>query len=364
MTATSAPGSRPSTVEPGANLIRREEYVRDDGLEPIATWRRQLSPGTYYWRCLVPARHLPGQVLIFDTNDVTETAEDEFEFTRQKGACIWQFAGNTSQAILMAAMQEQGIRVLLEADDNYILGADVMGRDWRRTVAEAVEEGLHSGQRHLNIAKFADGIIVSTENLADYYREINPNVYVCPNSIDPQDWPEPKKPNDGILRVGWAASHSHIIDVPVILRALSWMSLQRDVEVYVYGIGDVVRFPNKVRNVPWTDNLEQYRRSLALCDVHVCPLIETPWSAGKSDIKAMEAVMAGAWPIVAKAEPYRPWRDRTLVCDTAKDWKNAMRWLLEHRDEVPRLAAEAKDYVLSERTINQSIHLWRQAVCA
>jgi hypothetical protein len=33
-----------------------------------------------------------------------------------------------------------------------------------------------------------------------------------------------------------------------------------------------------------------------------------------------------------------------------------------HRDEIPRLAAEAKDYVTSERLIGQNIHHWREAV--
>jgi hypothetical protein len=42
---------------------------------------------------------------------------------------------------------------------------------------------------------------------------------VCRNSIDPLDWPEPEKPTDGVFRVGYAASASHLYDAADIDRA-------------------------------------------------------------------------------------------------------------------------------------------------
>lgn len=321
-----------------------------------------MSPGTFYWRCRLPAKAVGGQVLMFEKSDLVKDDEYGATFPRQKGAAIWPFAGNTTRGILMAAMREQGHRVLMEADDNYVIGTDprVRGRDWTETIAEA--EGEHSYEAHKKLCKWVDGIIVSTENLAGYYRELNENVYVCPNSIDPDDWPEPEKPDDGVLRIGWAASHSHLLDAPLVKRAFRWAAEQPNVEVLVYGIGDIYKFPGRVKKVRWTDDLTEYRRSLALCDVHVCPLEETPWSAGKSDLKALEATMAGAWPIVSTATPYKPWHDRTMTCTTAKDWQDALKWTVRHRDEIPRLAAKAHDYVMSERLIEHSAHLWEEAI--
>lgn len=340
------------------DAARTEEYIPDQ--EPLATWWRQLSPGTNYWRCQVPARHLPGQVLNFEKGDLVSDETYGAIIPRQKGAAIWPFAGNTTRGILMAAQREQGFRVLMEADDNYILGADLRISQWADTVEEA--DGGHSYEAHAKLCKWVDGIIVSTENLAGHYSKLNKNVYVCPNSIDVNDWPEPEKPNDGILRIGWAAAHNHIPDVPLVARALKWAAEQKDVEVYVYGIGDVVKFRGGVQSIPFTDDLAAFRKSLSLCDVHICPVRRTPWSAGKSDIKALEAAMAGAWPIVASAEPYKPWHDRTMTCSSAKDWQRALRWVVLHRDEISQLAAEARDYVLSERTIGDSVHLWREAI--
>lgn len=50
--------------------LRQQEFY--PGVEPRATWFRQGSPGTYFWRCKVPARELPGQVLNFTFSDLAE----------------------------------------------------------------------------------------------------------------------------------------------------------------------------------------------------------------------------------------------------------------------------------------------------
>jgi glycosyltransferase involved in cell wall biosynthesis len=261
----------------------------------------------------------------------------------------------------MAAMKEQGIRVLMETDDNYTIPRDLRLGDWAAKIEPGSDD--HSREAHMRLCKWVDGIIVATENLAEHYSKLNPNVYVCPNSIDPDDWPEYEKPDDGILRIGWGASHSHMVDAPLVQRAFRWASEQPNVEVWVFGIGDAAKFPYRVKRAPWTDDQAEYRRLLATCDVHVCPLYETPWSAGKSDWKALDAAMAGAWPIVSSATPYKPWHNLSYItCTTEKEWLNALKWVVRHRDEIPRLAAQAKGYVMSKRLIGQNIHYWREAV--
>jgi len=311
----------------------------------------------------VPARALPGQVLMFGEKDMAPDDKWGATFPRQKGdAAIWQFSGNTTRGILMAAMKEQGVRVLMESDDNYTMPPDMGSQDWAINIDRKTDR--HSYEAHVKLCKWVDGIITSTPNLASYYTKLNKNVYVCPNSLDPADWDFPdQKPNDGILRIGWGGSQSHMVDAPLVQRAFAWAADQPNVEVWVFGIaGSGAKFPRKVKIAPWTDNQDEYRRLLATCDVHVCPLYETPWSAGKSDWKALDAAAAGAWPIVSTATAYSPWHERTMTCTTAKDWLKALKWVVRHRDEIPQLAKEAKDYVWSQRLIGQNITYWREAV--
>ena len=297
---------------------------------------------------------------MFGNKDMAPSEEWGATFPRQQGdAAIWQFSGNATRGILMAAMKEQGIRVLMESDDNYTMPPD-SGSSWDIKIDQKKDN--HSFEAHVKLCKWVDGIIVSTPNLASYYTKLNKNVYVCPNSLDPADWPDFEKPNDGILRIGWGGSQSHLVDAPLVQRAFAWAADQPNVEVWVFGIGGAAKFPRKVKQVPWTDNQDEYRRLLATCDVHVCPLIETPWSAGKSDWKALDAAMAGAWPIVSTATAYSPWHERTMTCTSSKDWLNALKWVVRHRDEIPALAKEAGDYVRSQRLIGQNIHYWREAI--
>lgn len=288
---------------------------------------------------------------------------ERFTFPRLQGTAIWQFSGNATTGTLMAGMQDEGIRVLMEVDDSYRHRPDVgVHGGWQEDLDTSGKTDNFSFRAHEKLAAFSDGIIVSTDPLAELYGDLNDNIFVCPNSVDPQDWETAEKVDDGVLRIGWAASHSHLVDAPLVRRALKWAADQKNVEVWVFGIGEVYKFPGAVKKVPWTDDLDSYRAALARCDIHICPLVETEWSRYKSDLKALEGAMAGAWPIVSTATAYTPWQDRTLTCTTAKDWEHALRWVVRHRDEIPELARKAKEYVLAERTIQTNIERWREAV--
>lgn len=339
--------------------LRQQELYTED---PKATWIRQASPGTYFWRCAVPARELPGQVLNFLTTDLAEE-NGKIIFPRIKGSVIWQFPGNATTGQLMAGMQDEGIRVLMEIDDSYrhVPEYGIYG-GWQVELDRNGQTDNYSHEAHARLAKFVDGLIVSTPELADLYSDLNDNIYVCRNSIEPNDWLASEKKDDGVLRIGWGASHSHVTDAPLVRRALKWAADQPNVEVWVFGIGDKYKFPGAVKRAPWTDDLAAYRAAISRCDIHICPLVETPWSRYKSDLKALEATAAGAWPIVSTATAYKPWHDRTMTCTTAKDWEYAIKWSVRHRDEIPELAQKAKAYVLAERTISKEIERWREAL--
>lgn len=340
---------------------RQEEFVPDGHL--LATWWRQLSPGTYYWRNVLPARFLPGQVLDLKTRDLQPSDHEiGVQFPRQMGVAVWPFAANATRGALMAAQQELGYRVLLEADDNYFIPPPTMGRGWQLDFDRTGNDN-HSFKAHARIAEWVDGVIVSTEPLAELYGQVNQNIYLCPNQTDPADWDEPEKPQDGVLRVGWAASHSHIPDVPLVRRALAKAADHPNTHVLVYGLADVVKFPGRVRRVGWTDTLADYRRSMQQLDVGICPLVETPWSVCKSAIKAYEYALCAALPIVQDSIVYEPYQGPTIRCRTASDWQEALRWCVNHPDEARQMGREARAYVLEHHDIRDHMRPWREAIC-
>lgn len=285
---------------------------------------------------------------------------------RQRGdTAIWPFAGSATRGILMRSMQLAGYRVLLEVDDNYLIGSPQVpggNASWVSTIKQAQQQDLHSTEAHRKLAGFADGVIVATEPLATAYRRVNDNVYVCRNSIDTDDWAEPTRPTDGLFRIGYAASHSHWFDANDVRRALSWAASQPGVQVVLYGLDPKWSFD--YLHIPWTTNLADYRKSLQLLDVGVCPLRPGPWTACKSDLKLMEYAMGGAMSVVARQPPYAEWldTDMALTADTPKDFLKHVKWCVANQDGAREIAARANARIMSFRLINQEIPRWQEAI--
>lgn len=337
----------------------------------LATWWVQATEGVNYYRAEMPARHLPGKTAGFESRDLQRRTDDgQPFFPRQEGrTAIWMFPGNTTRALLMAEMMLQGYRVLVEVDDNYTVAPPMPGsQDWQ-PIRDRSPEDRSSYEVHRRIvsSKACHGVLVATPKLWEVYSQIKSDVWVCPNCIDPADWPTEELAHapEGVLRIGWAGSLSHVYDIHEIIPALDWASRQKDVEVVI--LGQLRPGLVEHRLVPWTDSLEQYRRNVAELDVMLCPIRPSEWSDCKSDIKALEAAMGGAVPVVSKTEPFRPWWGTDapcLVAETRKDWLRCVKSLVADREQTHKLASEARAWVLRNRSIETGIEAWREAVGA
>jgi hypothetical protein len=343
----------------------RFDFVREG--EVLATWIRQATPGTTYWRCYIPARRLPGQVIPLEAKDVTEV-DGRVTLKNTTGTLIWQFLGDDGRSRLALELQRQGYPTFMEVDDTYLRYAPPLYGNmsaWTRTHAEAIKNGTgYSIEMHRKVVPMMDGIIVATDNLADQYSEWNDNVYVCRNSIDPDDWEDfPEREDSEVLRIGYYGSPSHLRDYPKVKKALKWAARQDDVEVVMIGFTPPAFMG---RTLPWADNMFDARKNLAQIDVGVAPLTRNPWADGKSDIKALEYAMAGVMPIIEDSPSYRPWKDAgwEWMPSNEREWDEAIRDVVTYRDDVKLLAAEAKKYVLENRTIDHEITAWREALGA
>lgn len=352
---------RETTVDGYNPVLERGKRERVD-----ATFWVQATPGTTYWRCLVPARHLPGQALAFTKFDLQEKDGTPY-LPRQRGTAVWQFLGDENRSrIALGMAQTHGVRTLMEVDDNYLRPAPYLhGKKvtpWVKTRTEALQPGSsgYSHEMHKLVTPYLDGIICSTEFLADRYAEFNNNIYVCPNSVDPDDWQYEREPHDA-FRIVYYGSSSHTVDAPLVTDALKWAAKQPGVEVYTVGFKNKAwSFPHKV--VPWNPDLATARSYLFSFDLGIAPLKANEWSNGKSDVKALEYAMAGVLPVLQDAEPYKPWKGIVPMAKDAAEWQEIIRWAVQNPGEVTAFADEAKRYVLRERTIQSTIHTWREAI--
>jgi hypothetical protein len=345
-----------------AHLVSQSyDYTREGSL---ATFWRQATPGTTYWRGYIPMLHLPGQVLPL-VEDSLALDGDQLVLNNQEGAAIWQFLGDEGRSRIALQMKRQGVRTLMEVDDTYVRFAPPLYarfNAWTRTHAEAVATGNgYSVEMHRRVVPLMDGIIVATEHLAEEYAEYNPNVFVCPNSILPDDWEDFERVESDTLRIGYYGSPSHHRDYPRVKKALKWAARQSDVEVVMVGFSPA-GWAGK--HLPWEDNILNARKNLGHLDVGVAPLEQNAWANGKSDIKGLEYAMAGVMPLLEDAPPFSPWAKIgwPFMPSTEDEWADVIRDVVKNRDRVKEHAAAAKAYVLAERTIDKTIDSWRKAV--
>jgi hypothetical protein len=333
----------------------------------------QEGKAGHYVRCELPARYLPGKTanLDFTTPVLNGTHPDgspKVDFPDQEGAAIWCLPGNATRGVLMRAQQLNGTRVLVEVDDNY-LTMPPHKTEWQKDIVPGDQEDHHSRDAHRRIVQnVADGIIVSTPYLEKrYQREIGKPVFLCRNTVDPQDWECVKevKKDDEILRFGWSASESHRFDAALIAPAMRWLAKQDGVICCLVGLQPAEMENIMCERAGWTNDLEVFRKNLAHFDVGFCPVKRTDWSAARSDLKALEYSMAGAVSIVSKNEPYDLWQSPDMPCLQAgnhKEFLKAAQWCVKHRDELKAIARQAKDYVLAERTTEKNVWHWEEAI--
>lgn len=324
-----------------------------------ATFYCQATPATTYWRCQLPAKHLPAQVL----PEVTLVHDGEYlELADHEETAVFQFAGDKMRALVATVMLPSlGVRTIVETDDNYLVSAPQRKKQgWGYKLGSDV----HTIEGHRLIVEKVDAVIVTTEFLARQYRKVNPNVYVCPNQIEPSDWPGLEKPDDGVFRVGWFASKSHGPDAKLVRQALDWASKQDGVEVVTMGLDPWPRSAFRRTHIPWSNDLPTYWKMMQLLDVGLAPVVENPWSLCRSDLKALEYGMAGALPILSDVAPYEGWSDwdRCCTAGTARDFLRKVQWAVAHRDDVRALALDCREHILKERTVERNIWRWEEAI--
>lgn len=218
-----------------------------------------------------------------------------------------------------------------------------------------------------NIAA-ANRVIVSTAELADTIRPINPDVVVVPNTIDATvlDLPRPDQA-DAMVTVGWAGSDTHAADwreaAPHVARLVAD---DPAVRVAFAGACYPPGIPrDRVSWSPWQPDITRHYRHVAMTfDIGLAPLAHTPFNAAKSHIKALEYAAAGI-PVIASAEP--PYEQFVRHGETGflvrqpHEWSVHLRKLVGDRDLRTAMGDAARVHAASW-TIQQHIGLWEEAL--
>jgi glycosyltransferase involved in cell wall biosynthesis len=208
---------------------------------------------------------------------------------------------------------------------------------------------VHSPRKTGLLARSADAVVVSCEDLAAYARERNDDVHVIPNSIKPEQVAAQPAPGSDRARpvVGWVGGAKlHEENLRLLLpvcRALAGRFTLR--LVGTKGAEDLVAafrsMPDfEVEAVDWLEP-DAVPRELATLDVAVLPLLDIPWNR-KLVTKLIEYMAAGL-PVLAS--PVGDNRlaisdgENGLLAANSEEWTVKLGRLLDDPDLRRRLAA-------------------------
>ena len=207
----------------------------------------------------------------------------------------------------------------------------------------------------------------STAELAEAYAALGPRSAIIPNAIDPRLWRDWRRdraaPFSGErVRMVYMGTHTHGPDLAMIRPALDALHAERgDVfDLTVIGIdpdlapalwlhrlappAEAVSYPRFVR----------WLRAQGPFDLGLAPLADTAFNACKSDIKALDYAALAILPLVSDGPAYRadPQLARHAVFTGADGWLDALRAVLDDRQDAARRALAAQDHVWNRRTVS------------
>ncbi len=315
----------------------------------------------------------------------------EARYPEQEGTAVF-IRPDLPRAIHAQQMREQGILTVSEVDDNY-LSNPRLSIFFRQTGFSKEER-----RAHLHALMSTDRIVFSTDLLRDLYvrymkdafntkTKLLPEMFVCRNNIDVNDWPEPT-PRKDRLRVGWMGSPSHVWDVdlcrPALMQAQAFgcsthLIGYNPTEPNGPGLGSSwegqsvaskrrIALWKQLRFsfTPWKPPSEFHREALPL-DIGLCPLKDDEHTRGKSDVKFVEYSISGAAVIAQNTPVYSTTivhGETGLLVNSPQEMVDAVKFLATEEDHRLRLVNNARKYIYEERGLKQMRDEWTAAVTA
>jgi glycosyltransferase involved in cell wall biosynthesis len=193
----------------------------------------------------------------------------------------------------------------------------------------------HRGKLERACAR-ADLVIVGNRFLEAFAAAHARRVVVIPTTVDPARYGgshRPRRPPDGVLRVGWIGLRYNFPYLRLLARPLARLAadgLRVELRVISSAAPDLGPEARGVPVVhrPWSEATEA--DEVSACDVGVMPLPETPWAEGKCGLKLLQ-FMAASRPVIASpvgvnTALVEDGRNGLLAADEA-GWEAALRRL-------------------------------------
>lgn len=274
---------------------------------------------------------------------------------------VMQRPGRRYWAEMIPMLQEMGIRIVVDVDDNMEAIHRDNGAYWGYN-PRTRDVPYHSKDWVKEACKRADLVTVTTPALRSVYGF--GHCRVLPNYV-PQSYlgqPEPEKRQD----VGWAGSLvSHPHDLQVTKGAIPRALENSDWGFHVVGTGRGVKDALGLVEEPTaTEKVEFFNwlPRVAELGIGIVPLEDTAFNRAKSCLKMLE-MAAGRVPVVASPTPDNLRLNAEgvgVIAQNSQQWFKKVRALIKsknYRDDLAGRGFEA----MKHQTYEEHIDLWVKA---
>lgn len=213
-----------------------------------------------------------------------------------------------------------------------------------------------------------DLITVSTVALATALRHRTSRpMYVVENGLDTERWVRKREPSE-YLTIGWMASGTHRMDVPLIEAALERIMLEyehvRLVFVGWVGFNELPRlakFKHRITTMGWQD-INILPDIMSNFDIGLAPLVEHPFNSCKSGIKALQYWAASTSVVCSPSPPYECVTDGKdgLYASESAAWYEALRRLVEDPALRMSLGSNGRQKLMDRYDISRTAENWRK----
>lgn len=336
-------------------------------------------PFCYYYRGYLPGLYSDQMVVTsFMRRDMRTDGPEMTRMAESADVLVFQRPTKREQIELAAHYKRLGKKIIFENDDTYKgIPLERLNSDKAVEIAKDMQSNIEA------FLRLSDGVIASTDTLAREYAELNPNVAVLKNCIDPMD-EFPRKPNEtGMYRVGIIGSVTTNDDYEHIKADLKALDERGDVTIVVMGVkhkdGKVLpsmeedaAFWNSLKNVEWHPycHVTEYMKKVSdlALDLAIIPRKDHYFNECKSNLKFLEMSLLGI-PVLAQSFPSgkSPYQGEDepylwLAGYDEGEWYQKIVAMLESPKEMNERAQKAKKYVLQNYNIETYASEWTNTI--
>jgi glycosyltransferase involved in cell wall biosynthesis len=230
-----------------------------------------------------------------------------------------------------------------------------------------IERNLQTIEAHYEIARLAAGVTVTTEALAQCYRDQGvKEVYVYPNSIIEDDYLFPNLAPHDDIRILWQGSTSHFEDWMPLLQVMADVANENPKVKYIFWgcmptmLKRLIKNPAQIEFHEWVEytSYKLYRACMD-ADINLCPLLDSPFNRCKSAIKWYEGSV-GPRPEATLAQNVGPYKEiedgkTGLLFDTPQDFKEKLLALVKNTELRRILGDRAREWVRTNRAADKTV---------